>query len=69
MAKAVKMQDKKNYLERKKMNTSGEYEGRESSEMSKILAIKHDLAKGYYVSPIKVKMLEDFNKNKMVEKI
>ena len=69
MAKAVKMQDKKNYFDRKKMKFSGEYEGRESSNMSKILAIKHDLGKGFYVSPDKIKLLEDYNKKRMVDKL
>lgn len=69
MAKAMKMQDRKNYFDRVKKGTNGNAEGREISEMSKILNIKHDLKKGYFVSPAKIKMLEEFEKNKIVDRL
>jgi len=64
MAKAMKMADKKDYQERCRKNQTGEYSGGETSDLSKILAIKWDLDHGYFVDASRRKILEEYQKRK-----
>lgn len=65
----MKMGDRKNYIARLRKTTRGEYRGNPTSDVSKILEIKYDMDKGFFVSPRRRKMLEDYEKGKVIDKL
>jgi len=61
MAKRMKMSDQNNYNQRlKSSKCNNNYE---MSDISRILAIKHDVDKGIQVSKRKLEILEKWEKN------
>jgi hypothetical protein len=69
MAKAMKMQDKKNYNDRKGKSFFGNCSGADTTEHSKYLAIKYDMQHGIQPNSSKKKFMEEYEKNNMIDKL
>jgi hypothetical protein len=69
MAKAMRMQNRKNYRSRCHKSFNGNVSPSASSDKSKYLAIKYDIEHGIMISADRKKFIEEYELNNCIKKL